>query len=98
MDAAFAAAKDAPDQSTAEGRRKIKAELARRFPEHSRRVIAGAYRQARALVNACYDTGDLCRAARLTREKAIAKLTREFPGFSRAVYESAVGYGMFISR
>ena len=98
MDAAFALAKDAPGQSTMEGCEELRAELARRFPEHSRREVAAAYRQARALVNACYDIGDACRAELLTRTEAEAKLAREFPGFSAAVYCAAVSYGMFISR
>lgn len=96
MDAAFVQAKDFGWSQ--EGHRKAKANLSHLFPQHSRNEIARTYATARALVKACYDVGDRCRAELLTREQAEAFLAKNFPDFGRETYEKAVSYGMFISR
>ena len=81
MDVAFALVKDAPGQSTPEDRQEIKVKLARRFPKRSPREVA-AYRQARALVNACHDIGDACRAELLTRASR-GEIGARVPRFQR---------------
>lgn len=100
MDAAFAAAKQTPGTLRRERdrHRQAKAELAAAFGAHSRVEVARAYVRAHALVRACYDVGDRIRAGVLTREQAERHLAETFPGFSEAVYNAAIGYGLFISR
>lgn len=74
------------------------AALLRLFPDAALANVALAYANACDLADACYDVGEQCRSAAMTRAQAEQLLSDHFPGFSPAMYEDAVSYGLFITR
>ena len=79
-------------------REKARDQLLEIYSSKAQENILEAFSKACDLADSCYHFGDKCRDKIISEDEALTQMEKEFPGFSKATYKNALGYGYFISR